>query len=140
MDFKTWLSKEKNVKTLDISDEYFVHFTTEDRAKQILKSNKLLIKPPYEKFGTDTVDAVSTMLGVYVPNVQTNHIKKENPLEKIVAVRFQTSVLPVSGYPEEVKWDRDVKLINPKIISEEEAISMLLPKDDEREDYKIKYT
>jgi hypothetical protein len=49
-------------------------------------------------------------------------------------------VLPVSGYPEEVKWDRDVKLINPKIISEEEAISMLLPKDDEREDYKIKYT
>jgi hypothetical protein len=61
-------------------------------------------------------------------------------LEKIVAVSFQTSVLPVSGYPEEVKWDRDVKLINPKIISEEEAISMLLPKDDEREDYKIKYT
>lgn len=37
MDFKTWLSKEKNVKTLDISEEYFVHFTTEDRAKQMRK-------------------------------------------------------------------------------------------------------
>lgn len=78
MDFKTWLSKENNVKTLYISDEYFVHFTTEDRARQILKSGKLLIKPPYEKFGTDTVDAVSTMLGVYVPNVQTKHIKRES--------------------------------------------------------------
>ena len=106
---------------MPISNDVFVHFTTSDRAKQIMESGKLLQRPPYEKFGTDTVDAVSLVYGKDVPGVQRTHIKSG----KLVGVKFKTDTRPTRGWREETKWDQDVRLIDPEVISEEEAVSML---------------
>lgn len=104
----------------DLSKDRFVHFTAPDRAEQILSMGKLLMRPPYPKFGIDAVNAVSVVWGEFVPGVQTTHIK--GPL---VAVLFQTNTMPKHGFQEEVIWDRDVVLRNPKIIPANKAISMI---------------
>lgn len=130
MSFKEWLVENKLtfIKQdnwskwfrMDIQDDEFVHFTTLERAEQVIKTGRLLFKPPHPKFGTDTVDAISIVYGQYVPETQTNHIKGD-----VVAIRFKTSAIPDSGHAEEVKWMSDVKLLNPSIISKEEAIHLL---------------
>ena len=104
----------------DVTQDQFIHFTTRERAEQILKDNKLLMDPPYDKFGIDAVTAISTTYGTAVPGVQLTHIEG-NP----VAVLFQTTTTPQVGYVEEVVWKEDVNLINPKIISVHEALNML---------------
>jgi len=106
---------------MDISKDRFVHFTTFDRAKQIVTAGKLMMRPPYEKFGGDAVYAVSAVWGGSSLGVQTTHIKGKN----IVAVVFQTSTKPKYGYIEEVVWDRDVVLRNPKVIAKSEGLSLI---------------
>ena len=136
MNFKIWLENtEFKIYTISVLQDSFLHFTNESRAKQILASNILSMKPPYPKFGTDSVDAVSVTYGQLVPNVQLKHINatKEDP---IVAIWFKTNTMPYSGYPEEVKWNKDLQLINPKIISLLKAKSML---KNYKEDYNIIY-
>lgn len=112
---------------MPISEERFLHFTLLDRAVEILESGKLLMRPPYEKFGTDTVDAVSTTYGKSVPGVQTTHIAKHiKTKEPLAAIVFSTSVLPHGyGFREEVKWTQDVPLIHPELLSFEEGVEML---------------
>lgn len=132
MNFKEWLEK---FKEMNLKDDYFIHFTPLYRAKQILKDKKLLLRPPYKKFGTDYVNAVSTTYGRHVPEVQTTHIKEQ----PIVAILFQTDTMPDRGYPEEVTWEQDVILKNPKIISKGAAVNMLAPYRENSEDYEIKY-
>lgn len=106
---------------LHVKNDAFVHFTTSERAKQILESGKLLMSPPYKKFGTDTVDAVSLTYGESVPGVQTTHIKGKD----LVAVKFRTKTKPRYGYQEETKWDQDVDLIGPEIISAKDAVKAI---------------
>jgi hypothetical protein len=111
----------KNYLLMDISKDEFIHFTTRSRAEEIVKAKKLLMNPPYSKFGTDTVDAVSTTYGKLTPSVQINHISKHTGDEDIVAILFKTKTKPDYGVVEEVKWKQDVDLISPKIISKEDA-------------------
>lgn len=113
---------------MPLRKDRFIHFTTEERAQQILATGKLLMRPPYAKFGTDTVDAVSLRWGSLVPGVQFTHIMKkaaENKEGRIVGIVFKTDVLPKYGRPEEVKWERDVKLINPSVVSFERGQNLL---------------
>lgn len=116
-DWDTWYQ-------MDLSQDEFVHFTTLSRAKEIVESGRLMMNPPYEKFGTDTVDGVSLVYGTHLPGVQWTHTQttEDDPL---VAIRFKTNVLPNRATVEEVKWITDVPLINPQIISKEEAVGLL---------------
>ena len=108
---------------MTLRNDEFIHFTTKERAQQIIKSGKLLMKPPYDKFGTDTVDAVSLVYGSYVPTVQLTHTERIS--KDIVGVVFKTETIPDIGFPEEVKWSEDVVLINPKIVSMARGVSLL---------------
>jgi hypothetical protein len=110
-----------NTYQMNVLEDQFLHFTPRSRAKEILKSGKLLMRPPYQKFGTDTVDAVSLTFGTHLPGVQTTHIKDPD----VVAIIFKTNTIPQSGYGEEVKWIGDVNLIDPKIIELPQAEKML---------------
>lgn len=113
-----------NVK---LKDDSFVHFTTKERANEILNGGKILQDPPYKKFGIDAVTAVSVNYGKYVPRVQMDHIPNN---KDAVAIWFRTNTLPSYGYIEEVIWHEDVKLIDGKIISKEQAISLLENNED----------
>ena len=112
-----------------LSDDTFIHFTTEKRAKEIIDSGKLLLNPPYKGFGIHAVCAVSTKFGLHTPNVQVTHFKHsvKDPEErkKIVAVLFKTDTLPKIAHSEEVIWDKDVNLINGSIMDDEKAVEML---------------
>lgn len=109
-----------DVYEMDVRDGAFVHFTTVDRAIEILQDGYLRMDPPYQKFGTDTVNAVSTHHGQYWPGVQTDHIGDD-----IAAVLFTTDTVPQYGYAEETVWRSDVRLINPELIDLEEAVRLI---------------
>jgi len=105
---------------MNISEDRFVHFTTAERAEEIMNSGKLLMDSPYEKFGIDAITAVSVVWGKPVHGVQVSHIEGEP-----VAVLFSTSTIPQSGFVEEVIWKEDVILNNAEVISVAHANSML---------------
>lgn len=104
----------------DLGQDEFVHFTPTERALEILASGKLLMNPPYKKFGIDAVAAVSTKWGWNVPGVQTTHIKGDQ-----VGIVFQTSTEPKYGAVEEVIWEQDVTLKRARVVPFNVAISML---------------
>lgn len=85
---------------MPLKKDRFIHFTAEARARQILDDGVLSMNPPYKKFGTDTVDAVS------------------------------------------VKRNRNVRLLNPKVVSLEKGQNMLrrtpMRRPDD-EDFVVKY-
>lgn len=108
-----------------LTDDTFIHFTYIERAKQIMLTRKLLINPPYEHFGIEGVQAVSINYGEFVPLVQLNHLRANNGLKGVVAILFQTDTKPRYGTVEEVIWKTDVNLINPKIISIQDARAQL---------------
>jgi hypothetical protein len=110
-------------QTIPLADETFVHFTTTDRAAQVLKDGKLLMDPPYDKFGTDTVNAVSLTYGEFVPGTQITHIQDAD--EPLVAIKFRTDTMPDYGYVEEVVWHTDVNLIDAQLVEAERAMDML---------------
>lgn len=135
MNFKAWF-ESSNRHVISIKRDAFIHFTTLSRAKRILESGKLLMRPPYKKFGTDSVDAISIKYGQLVPGTQITHIKTDAN-DPVVAVWFRTNVLPYAAYPEEVKWNKDVPLFSAKIIQKEYAEKMLRPMS--QDDYEIEY-
>ena len=116
---RTW--QGGSVWEMDVSKDRFVHFTTFDRARQIIEAGKLMMRPPYDKFGGDAVYAVSAVWGDSVIGTQTTHIKGKN----IVAIVFQTSTKPKYGFVEEVVWDRDVVLRNPKVVTKSKGLSLI---------------
>lgn len=137
MKFSSWYeSFYGSTVSAVLADDEFLHFTTMSRAKEIIQSGKLLMEPPYKKFGTDTVDAVSVKNGIWLPSVQFIHTKTNNN-DPIVAVLFKTNTHPYAAYPEEVKWNTDVPLINAKIISKDQAQRLLKPPT--KQDYEISY-
>lgn len=111
-------------KQVKLIDDSFIHFTTAKRAEEILASGKLLVNPPYQKFGIAGVQAISVNHGNYVPGTQNTHIDTSDD-SGIVAVWFTTNTLPKYGYVEEVIWSKDVNLVKAKIISKDDAISRL---------------
>ncbi len=123
-----------NEVKVTIKEDSFLHFTTKQRAKEVLDSGKLLMNPPYKKFGIDAITAVSVNHGKYVPRVQTTHIGDD---EEIIAIWFTTDTKPSYGYIEEVIWHEDVNLINAKIITKEQAVKMLNSNDDVEDLYLI---
>lgn len=88
-------------------------------------TRKLLVNPPYERFGIAGVQAVSTNYGEFVPGVQLDHLRKNDGLKRVVAIVFRTDTQPRHGYIEEIVWNTDVNLIDAKIISIKSAISLL---------------
>jgi len=114
MDGVVWLG--------DVRKDLFIHFTTQERADQILAAGKLLMNPPYKKFGTDAVNAVSLKWGWWSPGVQMKHLGSKADLVGIV---FQTSVVPERGYVEEIIWKRDVPLRGAKVVPLSQGASML---------------
>lgn len=135
---KTW--GDDPIYRMKLSRDRFVHFTLPDRAKQIQQSGKLLMNPPYKKFGADHVAAISLQWGMFQPGVQTTHIKV--PLSKLVAVVFQTSKKPTRGFPEEVTWHSDVPIKNVKVIAAKRAVALLkkTPHAPKEEDFEVVYT
>lgn len=110
---------------MPLSKDLFVHFTLKSRADQILDSGKLLMRPPYPKFGADHVAAVSAVWGWYTPSVQTTHTKVP-PGDELVAIVFRTSTKPSPvNYVEEVVWNRDVALQNARIVSASQGASLI---------------
>ncbi len=105
---------------MDIKNDSFVHFTSKERIPEILKSNMLMFHPPYEKFGTDAVNAVSLTYGEVLSGVQTTHIKGE-----VGAIWFKTNTIPYRGYVEEVIWNQNVPFTQVKEITKEKAVSMI---------------
>ena len=137
--FRAWL--ENHSFDVSLADDTFIHFTPQSRAEQIIKSGILSMNPPFPKFGTDAVDAISVNYGRFVPGTQITHIKL-NPSDNLVAILFKTNIPPYAGYPEEIKWDRDVTLLQAKIISQGAARQMLLnnrKKFKGIDDYEIRY-
>jgi hypothetical protein len=108
----------------NVLDETFLHFTTPERAENIVQMKKLLRAPEnVVKFGTDTIDAVSLIWGEYVPGVQTTHYGEN---AELVGVQFETDVPPSYGYVEEVKWHLDeLPIRNINILSFDEAVQRL---------------
>jgi DNA topoisomerase-1 len=130
---KTWA--DGIVWEMKVSSDVFVHFTTQDRAEQIIASKKLMMRPPHEKFGGDAIYAVSAVWGDFVPKVQTTHTKG-GPL---VAIVFKTSTKPDYGHPEEVVWHRDVSLKSPKIVPVSRGVSMLRGAKTIADDDQVRY-
>lgn len=104
---------------LDVRKDKFVHFTTKNRATEILKSGKLLLDAPHEKVGAYGVFAVSLTYGEIIPGVALSHVMRWAKEEgsEVVAIEFKTDTVPKKvGVSEEVSWgEQDVKLIDPKI-------------------------
>lgn len=113
---------------MDLSRDRFVHFTTRHRAAEIMESGRLLMRPPYKKFGIDATAAVSMVWGSFLPGVQTTHIDADK--SDLVGVVFQTKVMPEVGYPEEVLWKQDVVLVNPKVVPYAKAKGMIRGSSD----------
>ena len=132
------MSREIPVKLVDDS---FVHFTYLSRAHQIISDGELRADSPNKEFaGIAGVQAVSVKHGAHVPGVQYQRLLGRDRDEEVVAIHFKTNTKPKIGYPEEVIWPDNVNLINPKIISQNEAIRMLENNDvDDNDDFVLLY-
>lgn len=128
------LSEDKPIYYQDLSSDTFVHFTTLQKAKEIIASGKLLMNPPYDKIGIDAVCAVSLTFGTNVPNVQ------QSGKPNMVAIIFKTDTVPSYGVQEEVVWHQDVNLIDPKVIMVSKALSLLKPRGYYGEDIDPEFT
>jgi hypothetical protein len=117
----------------NLSDDSFIHFTYKSRAEEIINSGKLLTNPVHKKFGIAGNQAISVNYGQYVPTVQVTHLQPAPDDDPIVAVWFKTRTMPRVGYPEEVIWDGDVELINPKKIPMAYAIKILGERDPDND-------
>ena len=105
-----------NCYQMNLENETFIHFTTKEKAKKIIKNKKIKIELAEI---LEATFAISTTYGEYVPSVQI----KEN--ENQIAIKFKTNTMPKIGFVEEVSWGQDINIINAEIISKEEAIKIL---------------
>lgn len=126
------------VYKMSLRKDRFIHFTSSDRALEIISSGKLLMNPPHEKFGPDKVYAVSLVWGRLVPGVQTTHIKGEGDP---VGIIFRTQTKPHGGWPEEVIWDRDVDLRDVRLVPAKKGAAMLkrTPETPPERDFYVEY-
>lgn len=114
---------------MDVRKDTYIHFTTSKRAPEIVRSGKLMLDAPYSGMGAYGVFGVSTTFGKHYPGVSLSHVEewaKEEGSE-VVAIEFKTDTVPMKyGHADEVAWgEQDVKLIGPKVISQEEAVAKI---------------
>lgn len=111
--------KEATIKKKFSIKHKFIHFTTKERAKKIIRNRKMLRTPEgITNFGPNKIYAVSVDYGIYHPSVQVRHLLKHSSLSDIVGIEFQTTEKPEVIYPEEAIWDNDeIPVINPKILT-----------------------
>lgn len=116
---------------MDVSEDTFIHFTLLSRAKSIISLGKIRLENDQKGYGPDGVYAISETFGKWVPSVQL-YVTQFNPdNEPIVALQFKTNDIPAYAYPEEVIWKQDVNIIDPSIISIDEARQKLTSFDEE---------
>lgn len=124
---------------MDLSQDTFIHFTLLSRAESMIESKTMSLNYGKRGLGPEGIFAVSEAFGQYVPSVQL-YVKKFNPdNEQVVALEFKTNTVPDYGHPEEVIWKSDVSLINPRIISVEDAEKKLAPRDDSMDYFSVTY-
>lgn len=119
---------------MPLNKDSFIHFTTLERAKEIIESGKIMVDSPHQGMGAVGAFAVSTVYGYYVPTVQTTHIDGD-----VVGLYFTTDTMPEIGYPEETIWKKDIALKESKIVSNEKAISMLMKTSDNDPEFVVSY-
>lgn len=126
------------VYQMDLRKDRFIHFTTQTRALEIISGGKLLMKPPYAKFGPDKIYAVSLVWGRWVPRTQTTHIKDGSAL---VGIIFRTPTKPYAGWPEEVIWDRDVVLRGVSLVPAKKGAALIkrTPEAPPEDDFYVVY-
>jgi len=137
--------RHKRYYLMDVRKDTYIHFTTSKRASKIVQSGKLLLDAPHQGAGVYGVFAISTIFGKYYPSVSLDRVEKRSEEEggTAVAIEFKTNTVPLKyGHADEVAWgEQDVKLINPKVISKEEAIAKINASpyklDDEYDEFVI---
>ena len=107
-----------------VEKDYYYHYTYRDRADEIIEDGHLRPNFYNDQPGAKGVYAISGSYGSEVTSLQVSGSRKEH-MDKIVAIKFKTRTEPKYGYPEEVIWDKPVKLIRPEIVSVSEAVSDL---------------
>ena len=121
-----------------VEKDYYYHYTYRDRADEIIKDGYLRPNFYKDQPGAQGVFAISGSYGKEVTSLQVSGSRKEH-MDKIVALKFKTRTEPKYGYPEEVIWDKPVKLIRPEIVSVSEATSDLRGNEDLGEYFIVYY-
>lgn len=121
-----------------VHKDYYYHYTYKDRADEIIEDGYLRPNFYKDQPGAQGVFAISGSYGQVVTSLQVSGSRKEH-MDKIVALKFKTRTEPKYGYPEEVIWDKPVKLIRPEIVSVSEAVSDLERNEDLGENFIVYY-
>ena len=121
-----------------VEKDYYYHYTYRDRADEIIEDGHLRPNFYKDQPGAKGVFAISGSYGQEVTSLQVSGSRKEQ-MDKIVALKFKTRTEPKYGYPEEVIWDKPVKLIRPEIVSVSEAVSDLKRNEDLGENFIVYY-
>lgn len=58
---KSTIDSHTDIFLMDIDKDQLIHFPSLKRAEAIIETGFLLMRPPYQKFLTDRVDAISTV-------------------------------------------------------------------------------
>ena len=112
-----------------VEEDYYYHYTYRDRAEEMIEDGYLRPNFYHDQPGAQGAFAISGSYGQDVKNTQVSGSRKEH-MDKIVAVKFKTRTEPEYGYPDEVVWEKPVKLIRPEIVSVSEAVSDLKRNED----------
>ena len=121
-----------------VEKDYYYHYTYRDRADEIIEDGHLRPNFYKDQPGAKGVFAISGSYGQVVTSLQVSGSRKEH-MDKIVALKFKTRTEPKYGYPEEVIWDKPVKLIRPEIVGVSKAVSDLNRNEDLGENFKVFY-
>lgn len=119
--------EQKEIKLKFSSNFSFIHFTTKERAKKIIKQKRIYnFVEGVKKFGPSKIYAVSLQFGHFVPSVQITHILKDAEEKEIIALKFKTNNKPQIIFPEEAIWDEEyINIYDVKVISVEQAKNIL---------------
>jgi len=121
-----------------VEKDYYYHYTYRDRAEEIIEDGHLRPNFYNDQPGAKGAYAISGSYGQEVTSLQVSGSRKEH-MDKIVALKFKTRTEPKYGYPEEVIWDKPVKLIRPEIVGVSKAVSDLNRNEDLGENFKVFY-
>jgi hypothetical protein len=93
---------------MKISDDVFVHFTTNENAKAIIDDGVIEEDPEgVDCFGAKGVFAISLTYGEFYETMINHNEDRDGDM---VAIIFTTDDKPEKGFNEEVQWEEDVTL------------------------------
>jgi|13_taG_2_1085334.scaffolds.fasta_scaffold00002_300 hypothetical protein len=121
-----------------VEKDYYYHYTYRDRAEEIIEDGYLRPNFYNDQPGGQGVFAISGSYGQEVTDLQVSGSRKKH-MDRIVALKFKTKTEPKYGYPEEIIWDKPVKLIRPEIVSFSEAEADIKRNEDLGEYFKVFY-